>query len=121
MRKGAFEHALSGVRVQAPFGARVQKVQRVQRVEVGASKLLKGPVCIKPYNRSAGEGNAFSPFGGWRHHLPAPLGSVSLDSQSSTTPCESSSLATAERWNYGYLAMEPCLCRKAYKPILPPA
>ena len=35
-----------------------------------------------------------SPFGGWRHHLPAPLGSVSLDSQSPTAPCESSSLAT---------------------------
>ena len=37
-----------------------------------------------------------SPFGGWRHHLAAPLGSVSLDSQSPTAPCESSSLAT--RW-----------------------
>ena len=36
-----------------------------------------------------------SPFGGWRHHLSAPLGSVSLDSQSPTAPCESSSLATA--------------------------
>ena len=35
------------------------------------------------------------PFGGWRHHLSAPLGSVSLDSQSPTAPCESSSLATA--------------------------
>ena len=53
------------------------------------------------------------PFGALRHHLSAPLGSVSLDSQSSTTPCESSSLATAERWDYGYLAIEPCLCRKA--------
>ena len=30
------------------------------------------------------------PFGGWRHHLPP-----------------------AERWDYGCLAMEPCLCRKA--------
>ena len=30
-----------------------------------------------------------SPFGGWRHHLSAPLGSVSLDSQSPTAPCES--------------------------------
>ena len=39
-----------------------------------------------------------SPFGGWRHHLSAPLGSVSLDSQSPTAPCESSSLATAVRW-----------------------
>ena len=42
---------------------------------------------------------AFPPFGALRHHLPSPLGSVSLDSQSSTTPCESSSLATAERWD----------------------
>ncbi len=49
MRKGAFEHALSGVRVQAPFGARVQKVQRVQRVEVGASKLLKAPSLYKTF------------------------------------------------------------------------
>ena len=31
-----------------------------------------------------------SPFGGWRYHLPP-----------------------AERWDYGYLAMELCLCRKA--------
>ena len=46
MRKGALEHALSGVRVQAPFGARVQKVQRV---EVGASKLLKAPSLYKTF------------------------------------------------------------------------
>ena len=68
-----------------------------------------------------------SPFGGWRHHLSAPLGSVSLDSQTSgriakgrrlygqarrqlirpcvfyaeyapLAPCESSSLAPAVRW-----------------------
>ena len=56
---------------------------------------------------------AFSPFGGWRHHLPALLGSVSLDSQSPTAPCESSSLATTSWWDYGCLAMGPCLCRKA--------
>ena len=36
-----------------------------------------------------------SPFGGWRHHLSAPLGSVSLDSQSPTAPYESSSLSPA--------------------------
>ena len=45
--------------------------------------------------------SAFSPFGGWRHHLPAPLGSVSLDSQSPTAPCESSSLATASGGTMG--------------------
>ena len=37
-----------------------------------------------------------SPFGGWHHHLSAPLGSVSLDSQSPAAPCESSSLATPQ-------------------------
>ena len=55
----------------------------------------------------------YADFGGWRHHLPAPLGSVSLDSQSPTASCESSFLATTSWWDYGYLAMEPCLYRKA--------
>ncbi len=41
-----------------------------------------------------------SPFGGWPHHLSAPLGSLSLDSQSPTVPCESSSLATSSRGHY---------------------
>ena len=31
-----YGQALTGLRVQAPLGARVQMVQRVQRVEVGA-------------------------------------------------------------------------------------
>ena len=42
-----------------------------------------------------------SPFGALRHHLSAPLGSVSLDSQSPTAPCESSSLATASGGTMG--------------------
>ena len=51
-----------------------------------------GVICFMYYS-------SISPFGGWRHHLSAPLGSVSLDSQSPTAPCESSSLATpAVRW-----------------------
>ena len=51
-----------------------------------------GVICFMYYS-------SIPPFGGWRHHLPAPLGSVSLDSQSPTAPCESSSLATpAVRW-----------------------
>ena len=33
--------------------------------------------------------SSISPFGGWRHHPSAPLGSVSLDSQLPTAPCES--------------------------------
>ena len=48
----------------------------------------RGVICFMYYS-------SISPFGGWRHHLSAPLGSVSLDSQSPTAPCESSSLATA--------------------------
>ena len=42
----------------------------------------RGVICFMYYS-------SISPFGGWRHHLPAPLGSVSLDSQSPTAPCES--------------------------------
>ena len=42
---------------------------------------------------------AFSPFGALRHYLPAPLGSVSHDSQVALLPYESCSLATAERWD----------------------
>ncbi len=34
------------------------------------------------------------------HYLSAPMGSVSLDSQSPTAPCESSSLATSSRGHY---------------------
>ena len=33
---------LWGLRVQAPCGAQVQKVQRVQRVEEGAYELIEG-------------------------------------------------------------------------------
>ena len=42
----------------------------------------RGVICFMYYS-------SISPFGGWRHHLAAPLGSVSLDSQSPTAPCES--------------------------------
>ena len=40
-------------------------------------------------NKSLSRSVAPAPFGGWRHHLAAPLGSVSLDSQSPAAPCES--------------------------------
>ena len=46
----------------------------------------------KPYNRPDGRGNAFPLW--WLAPPPCPVGSVSLDSQSPTAPCESSSLAT---------------------------
>ena len=52
----------------------------------------------------------FPPFGGWRHHLSAPLGSVSLDSQSPAAPCESSSLATASGGT-----ITRAYCRAAYE------
>ena len=40
-----------------------------------------------------------SPFGGWRHHLAAPLGSMSLDSRVAGLPYESSSFDTPTvRW-----------------------
>ena len=47
----------------------------------------------KPYNRPNGR-NAIPLW--WLAPPPCPMGSVSLDSQSPTAPCESSSLAT--RW-----------------------
>ena len=52
-------------------------------------------------NKSLSRPVVSAPFGGWRHHLPAPLGSVSLDSQSPAAPCESSSLATASGGTMG--------------------
>ena len=48
----------------------------------------------KLHNRPAGVGNGFPLW--WLAPPPCPVGSVSLDSQSPTAPCESSSLAT--RW-----------------------
>ena len=66
----------------------------------------RGVICFMYYS-------SISPFSGWRHHLSAPLGSMSLDSQSPTAPCKSISLATTSWWDYGCLAMGPCLYRKA--------
>ena len=52
----------------------------------------RGVVCFMYYS-------SISPFGGWRHHLPAPLGSMSLDSRVAGLPYESGSFATpAVRW-----------------------
>ena len=53
----------------------------------------------------AGEGD--SPFGALRHHLPAPVGSVSHDSQVALLSYESCSLATAERWDNKALKSSP--------------
>ena len=83
------------------------------RVVEGASKFIEGASLYKTFTTALRALEIHSPFGALRHHLPAPLGRVSHDSQVALLPYESCSLATAERWDYGYLAMEPCLCRKA--------
>ncbi len=79
---------LWGLRVQAPFGARVQKVQRVQRVEVGASNYRRRPLMKKPLQ---------PPCGRWKCIPPLVAGATTFP---------------RKRWDYGRLAMEPCLCRK---------
>ena len=96
---------LWGLRVQAPFGARVQKVHKGQRGVVAPLIYRRRPLMIKPLQPPCGRWKTGQPpwramemhfpFCGLRHHLPAPLGSVSLDSQSPTAPCEYRSLATA--------------------------
>ena len=100
---------LWGLRVQAPFGARVLWfVCCAPNHGFGPQSGLvqRGVLYAAAWGSEnhttalTGVGNA-SPFGGWRHHLPAPLGSVSLDSQSPMAPCESSFLATASGGTMG--------------------
>ena len=62
--------------------------------------------------RSA-RGNAFPLW--WLAPPPCPVGSVSLDSQSPTAPCESSSLATPTSWGH-YKA--PLCCELLMKGLL---
>ena len=71
LRDGVFfmDTPLWGVRVQAPFGARVQKVQRVQRVEVGASNYGRRPLIIKPLQ---------PPCGRWKCIPPLVAGATTL-------------------------------------------
>ena len=62
--------SLMSVKVQAPFGARVQKVQKVQRVVVGAFGAIIYAACGGENRTTALAGEEMhSPFGGWRHHL----------------------------------------------------
>ena len=78
-----------GLEGSGAFGARVQKVQRVQRVVVG--RLLidrRRPLMKKPLQPPCGRGNAFPLW--WLAPPPFPR----------------------KRGHYGCLAMEPCLCRK---------
>ena len=68
-------------------------------------KTLQPPCGRRKTGQPPWRAREIPPFGGWRHHLPAPLGSVSLDSQSPTALCESSSLATTSWWDYGCLTI----------------
>ena len=132
-----YGQALTGLRVQAPFGARVYGPCAAHRTMGSAHRAgwfrgefdMPPAAAGKPYNRPAGVGKQanlapleemHSPFGGWRHHLPVPLGSVSLDSQSPTALCESSSLATTSWWDYGCLTMGRSLYRKAWSSLFCP-
>ena len=62
----------------------------------------RGVICFMYYS-------SISPFGGWRHHLSAPLGSVSLDSQSPAAPCESREalINSQNRISYEFLSNRP--------------
>ena len=88
-----YGQAPMGLEGSSAFGARVQKVQRVQRGGVGALMGASINAALrqqeKQYNRPAGE------------EMHPPL-------VAAPPP-----FRPAERWDYGYLAMEPCLCRKA--------
>ena len=89
---------LWGLRVQAPFGARVLSfVCCAPNDGFGPqSGLVQRGVLYAAAWGSENHTTALvgeemhSPFGALRHHLPP-----------------------AERWDYGCLAMESCLCRKA--------
>ena len=92
------DKSLWGLRVQAPFGARVLSfVCCAPNDGFGPQSGLvqRGVLYAAAWGSEnhttalAGE-EMHSPFGALRHHLPP-----------------------AERWDYGCLAMEPCLCRKA--------
>ena len=122
-REGSNGHALSGVRVDGPSGRRFLRGLSLTaamplRVVEGASKFIEGASLYKTFTTALRAREMHSPFGGWRHHLPAPLGSVSLDSQSSTTPCGSSSLATAERWDNKAPQSNPFISRSQHNEAL---
>ena len=68
---------------------------------------------------TSGTISAFSPFGALRHHLP-PRSSVGRQNESALMGRLGAllrptwrSYAGPPQWDYGCLAMEPCLCRKA--------
>ena len=56
-----------------------------------------------------------SPFGGWRHHLSAPLGSVSLDSQTSGRIAKGRRLYGQARRQL----IRPCVFYAEYAPTAP--
>ena len=95
--------SLMSVKVQAPFGARVQKVQKVQRVVVGAFTFMESASLYKTFttglspvgkqaSRPCVRGNAFPLW--WLAPPPCPVGIMSLDSRVAALPYESSFFAT---------------------------
>ena len=90
-----------GLRVQAPLGARVLSFvccapndgfsPQSGLVQRG---ILYAAAWGSENHTTALTGEMQSPFGGWRHHLSAPVGSMSLDSRVAGLPYESSSFAT---------------------------
>ena len=95
-----YGQALTGLRVQAPFGARVlwSVCCAPDHGFSPQSGLVQRGVLYAAWgsenHTTALTGEEMkSPFGGWRHHL-APVGSMSLDSRVAALPYESSSFAT---------------------------
>ena len=89
---------LWGLKVQAPFGARVLWSVRFapdHGFSPQSGLVQRGVLYAAAWGSEnhtialTGE-EMHSPFGGWRHHL-----------------------SPRKRGHYGCLAMEPCLCRKA--------
>jgi len=80
------------------------------RVVEGASKFIEGAslyktftIGLSPVRKQASLASLeemHSPFGGWRHHLSAPVGSMSLDWRVAGLPYESSSFATPTSWGH---------------------
>ena len=123
-----YGQALTGLRVQAPLGARVlsfvccapndgfsPQSGLVQRGILYAAWRQR-----KPYNRPGGGGNAFPLW--WLTPPPCPVGSMSLDSRVAGLPYESSSFATPASGG----RITRAYCRAAYEEndsrcfILPP-
>ena len=88
-------------------------VRPTERAGSEGSFICRCPWQRKPLQPPCGRGNAFPLW--WLAPPPCPVGSVSLDSQSPTVPCESSSLATpSSRGHY----QAPLCCERLMKGLL---